>query len=116
MTLEFKPFRILPAVFLSLAKILLVAIGVFCAGATAALAAPITYSFSGTATGTLNGIAFTNAAVTVDAFGDTTAVLAGTISCNSLTSVTFSISGVGAGTVTDTLAIFDNNGNAALGL
>src|SRR5258708_40235858 len=49
------------------------------AGSTglAAHAAPITYTFSGTATGTLNGVAFANAAVAVDAVADTSGITQG---------------------------------------
>src|SRR5258708_5458983 len=89
------------------------------AGSTglAAHAAPSTYTFSGTATGTLNGVAFANAAVAIDAVGDTSGVTqGGGVCCNRVTSTRFSISGAGAGTVTDSLDIFNNQGNAAVGL
>ncbi len=81
-----------------------------------AVASPITYTFSGTATGTLGTTPFTNAPITVNAVGDTATVTNGGVLCNSLSSVTFTIGGVGSGTITDLIGIFDNQGNSAVGL
>lgn len=82
---------------------------------TAVVAAPITYTFSGLASGTLAGTPFTNAQTTITATGDTSTIsspascgTAPTICTNALTSVTFTISGVGSGTVTDGLLLFGN--------
>jgi YVTN family beta-propeller protein len=83
-------------------------VGVAAAMPAFAVPTPITYSFSGTASGTLNGATFTNAAITINAVGDAGAVVPGGISCNSLYGVSFTISGVGAGMVSDPLAIFAN--------
>ena len=97
---------------------MLFAAGAFCAGAAAALASPIVYTFSGKATGTLNGVAFTSAPITVDASGDTTGVTRSTggYYCNNLTRAAFNIAGVGSGTVTDPLGIFDNPSVNAVGI
>jgi hypothetical protein len=84
---------------------------------TAAIAAPITYIFSGSSvSGTLNGTPFTNAQVTITATGDTSNVpdvadcgSNPTLPCNAPLTVTFNIAGVGSGTITDSLLIFDNH-------
>jgi hypothetical protein len=89
-----------------------------CLAAPSAFAAPITYTFSGPVTGTLGVTAFTNAQITIVATGDTsTADCGAPIFCNTLTTVTFTINGVGSGTVTDGLSIFDNTSlTGAIGL
>src|SRR5258708_19115132 len=74
------------------------------AGSTglAAHAAPITYTFSGTATGTLNGVAFANAAVAIDAVGDTSGgPQSGGGFCNRVTSAAFNIRRARGGTRTE---------------
>jgi len=79
--------------------------------ASGAFAAPVTYTMSGTVSGTLGATPFTNAAITITATGDTTNIPNGCtapVVCNSLSGVTFSISGVGSGTVTDGLRILVN--------
>jgi hypothetical protein len=74
------------------------------------------YTMSGTASGTLNGIAFTNAAVTVQGIGDPALITqAGGIFCNHLSSLSFNISGTGAGIVTDPFGIFGNPSVQAVG-
>jgi hypothetical protein len=76
--------------------------------APGAFAAPITYTLSGPVSGTLGATPFTNAQITIVATGDTSTVDCGApIFCNTLSSVTFTINGVGSGTVTDGLSIFD---------
>jgi hypothetical protein len=87
-----------------------------CLAAPAAFAAPITYTLSGPVSGTLGATPFTNAQITIVATGDTsTADCGAPIFCNTLSSVTFTINGVGSGTVTDGLSIFDGT-TGALGL
>ena len=83
----------------------------FLAGSAQAI--PIVYEFSGTVTqGSLNGIAFANRGFTVDVFGDTSGVVSGAPVLppgglvNTATSVTFSISGVGSGTLLNTYQMF----------
>jgi len=91
---------------------------------TAAFAAPITYIFSGSSvSGTLGGTAFTNAQVTITATGDTSTVpdvpdcgVNPGVPCNAPLTVTFNIAGVGSGTITDSLLIFDNHSSTGLGL
>jgi hypothetical protein len=76
--------------------------------APGAFAAPITHTLSGPVSGTLGATPFTNAQITIVATGDTSTVDCGApIFCNTLSSVTFTINGVGSGTVTDGLSIFD---------
>ena len=86
-----------------------VAAATFLFFSTGANAIPITYEFSGiVAEGSLNGVAFTNRAFTVDLFGDTTGVVSGGpgILVNNATSVTFSIPGIGGGSLLDIYRMF----------
>ena len=71
-------------------------------------AAPIQYVFSLTATGTLNNVAFTDAQITITADGDTTGVYNANASTivNPVGSPAFTVSGVGAGTLTDDYSIY----------
>lgn len=74
-----------------------------------ASATPIVYEFSGTvSSGSLNGAGFTNRAFTVDVFGDTSGVVSGGpgLLYNAATSVTFSIAGIGNGTLLDAYRMF----------
>jgi hypothetical protein len=76
---------------------------------TSANAIPITYEFTGiVADGSLNGVAFTNQAFKVDLFGDTTGVVSGGpgILVNTASSVTFSLPGIGSGSLLDTYRMF----------
>jgi len=86
--------------------------------ATYLAASPITYSFSGTASGMVGEVTFTNASIVVDAVGDATAVSnsGGDSYCNPLASVTVKIQGLGSMTVTDPLTIFDTHSVQAIGL
>jgi hypothetical protein len=87
-----------------------------CLAAPSAFAAPITYTLSGPVSGTLGATPFTNAQITIVATGDTsTADCGAPIFCNTLSSVTFTINGVGSGTVTEGLSIFDGT-TGVLGL
>jgi len=72
-------------------------------------ATPIVYEFSGiVAEGSLNGVDFTNRAFTVDVFGDTTGVVSNGpgLLINPATAVTFSIAGIGSGSLLDTYQMF----------
>jgi PEP-CTERM motif len=74
-----------------------------------AKATPIIYEFSGTAReGSLNGIGFANRSFTVDVLGDTSGVISGGpgLLLNTASSVTYSIAGVGSGSLLDTYRMF----------
>lgn len=85
-------------------------ISIFVCAASPVFAAPITYTFSGTASGTLGGTAFTNAVVQETAIGDTAGIvnLQLIASGNSISvfvepvnDITITIAGLGATSVTD---------------
>lgn len=84
----------------------------FCLAVPAAIGAPITYVFSGPATGTLGVTPFTGAQVTITATADTVNVTTyggfATIPCINLTSLTINITGVGSTTTTGQNFLFDN--------
>jgi len=94
------------------------AIGICCAMATAAHAVPVTYSFSGLATGTIGSTLFTDAEFNITGFGDTANIvpLAAGVPCNDLSDVTFTISGIDSGYVTSRLSIAANTGRELLAL
>jgi hypothetical protein len=72
-------------------------------------AAPITYIFTGTASGTVGSVPFTDAAYTITVQGDTAAItyIASATEYDMLaTTVTMTIAGVGTATVTDSVSIF----------
>jgi hypothetical protein len=78
-------------------------------------AAAITYTEIVTGSGTLGGTPFTDALVTVTLTGDTTTVLGGTpfnlcnVSCfANQGTATVSVAGVGTGTITDPMVVWDN--------
>ena len=81
-------------------------------GASAAYAVPITYTFTGTATGTLGSTPFTNATLTMSVTLDTSnVIIQSSIQFMNLypaNTATFSISGVGSGTLTNVGAIIGN--------
>ena len=85
-------------------------------GGGSALAAPITYTMTATATGTLAGTAFTNAAITVTSVADTSLVfVAGGVFPNlNYEVISFSssinIAGFGTATFTDPMFWEDPNG------
>jgi hypothetical protein len=78
-------------------------------GASIAYAVPITYTFTGTATGTLGGTPFTNAALTMSVTLDTNNILnpSSGFFQNPYASnaATFSISGIGSGTLSNNGAV-----------
>ena len=88
-----------------------------CLAAPAAIGAPITYVFSGPASGTLGATPFTNAQTTVTGTADTVniTVNGGGDPCINLTSVTINITGVGSATTTGPNLMFDNPGNQIWG-
>jgi len=81
-----------------------------CLGVPAAIGAPITYVFSGPASGTLGVTPFTGAQTTVTGTADTVniTVNGGGDPCINLTSVTINITGVGSATTTGPNLLFDN--------
>jgi hypothetical protein len=85
-----------------------------------ASAAPITYTLSTTATGTLDTLPFTDALVSVTLTGDTSNVTAGPPPFTDVLvnpgSAIVSVSGIGTGTFTDPIEIIDTlSDTAALG-
>jgi hypothetical protein len=88
-----------------------------CLAAPAAIATPITYVFSGPATGTLNGTPFTDTNVTVTATADTANIVLADpgIPCVPATSVVVNITGVGAVTATAANVVFDNQSTSVWG-
>jgi len=92
-----------------------------------AFAAPISYIFSGTTNGQFSpGQLFFNAPITIVATGDDSnipyniPVCSGFSTlqriCNSVSSVTFTISGVASGTVTEAMVLFNNRSDGTVGL
>lgn len=85
--------------------------------AVPAQAGPITYTFTGTVSGNVSGTAFTNSLLTLTAVGDTTSVTqAGSVFRNSVGPITFTLTGVGAGTSLNSFTVFDNQTNGIAGL
>lgn len=82
----------------------------WCAAVHPALGTPITYMFSGPATGTLGATSFTGAQVTVIATADTANIttLAGDVACVNLAGATITIAGVGSAVATGP-NVFANN-------
>jgi hypothetical protein len=92
------------------------AILLFC-GAQQAKADAITYTESGTATGSIGATNFTNALVTITFAGDTTNVsaVAGFFT-NSVGTATVAIGGIGTFAFTDSLYVFDNQPYSVAGI
>jgi hypothetical protein len=97
---------------------IVMAVGVACGMASVAHAAPITYTFNGTASGRLGATAFTNAAFVVTAVGDIADVtsLGPGVPCNDFTAAAFTISGAGSGYITSPLSVAANTGMQLLAL
>jgi hypothetical protein len=110
--------KIMSGLFLRRVGRIAIGVGASCAMATAAYAVPITYMFNGTASGRLGAIAFTNAAFLVTAVGDNANIewLAAGVPCNDFTATTFTISGVGSGSITTPLSVAANTGRQLLDL
>jgi hypothetical protein len=87
----------------------------FAAVGVSAFAAPITYTLSGTGTGTVGATAFTSAAYTISVVGDTTAITGGPTFSNVVTG-TMTIAGIGTATITEPIRVFNNQGSAAFGV
>lgn len=85
-------------------------------------AAPETITFTGNATGTLNGVAFTNEPFNFTFYTDTTAVAPGTYCCTDNittpagTPATFNITGAGSGTLTSYQCVFVNESEGQMGM
>src|SRR5436309_5139359 len=81
-------------------------------GGASVCAAPVTITFTGTATGTVGGTPFTNAAITVTVSGDTSNVAnvgGGSFSLPyAANAAAFTISGIGSGTFTNSGSINAN--------
>jgi IPTL-CTERM motif len=91
-----------------------------CLAAPVAIGAPISYVFSGPASGSLGATPFAGAQVTVTSTADTANVTTfggfAAIPCINLTSVTINITGVGSATTTGQNALFDNHTVQAWGM
>jgi hypothetical protein len=76
-----------------------------------AKAVPITYTESATISGFLGGVSFTNQLLTLTGTGDTTAISSHSVEFDNLVTVTFSVAGIGSGSLTDpSFFVFDNQG------
>lgn len=75
-----------------------------------AVADTLDYVFTGTASGTVDGITFTNATLTINAIGDTSAVSStyAYFLYFPVNTAAISISGIGSGTFNDSTYVFDN--------
>jgi hypothetical protein len=89
-----KLTTLLPALVIGLAGVL--------AGTTSARAVPITYTEQATASGSLGGVAFTDATVTLTMVNDTANVTGGPLLFVNTGSTTLNIAGFSAATITDT--------------
>lgn len=77
-----------------------------------------TYTFTGTASGTLDGTPFTGDTLTISAPGDFSTVFCGTGFCSlsfAPGDVSYSIGGVGSGTISDSTDFFDNQTSVFFG-
>jgi hypothetical protein len=80
-------------------------------------AATITYTESATASGTLGGVTFTNALITLTVVGDTAGVFnAGGTLLENLGAGTVDIAGFPTATFTDSMLAFANSVNSAVGI
>jgi hypothetical protein len=84
-----------------------------CAGM--AHAGAITYTISATASGSLDGAAFRDKLVTLTLNGDTASVTGGSGFFTINGTVQLSVAGIGSGTFTDSMRVFDNQGFPAAG-
>lgn len=82
-----------------------------------AQATPITYTFSGTGSGSLNSVVFNNAAFNIQIFGNTDDVLDPSVNLDLVANLTslFTISGAGEGSFTGPLFVFGGAGENFLG-
>jgi hypothetical protein len=98
-------------------SVALLALFLLASTARTASAATITYTESATASGTLGGVTFTNALITLTVVGDTAGVFnaGGTLLENPGTG-TVDITGFATATFTDSLLAFANAVNSAVGI
>jgi PEP-CTERM motif len=94
------PRTFLPALALGIAGAI--------SAATPALAGPITYTEQATATGSLNGVPFTNANVLLTMNNDTTHVIGGPTLFENLGTVTLSVTGFATVTFTNSMEVFSD--------
>jgi PEP-CTERM motif len=102
-----KSTTFLPALVLGAAGALSVA--------TPSLAAPITYTEEATATGSLGGVAFTNATVLLTMNNVTTNITGGPTLFDNLGSATLTVGGGTPVTFTDSIQVFSNQSVSAVG-
>ena len=78
--------------------------------ASAACAAPITYTLRGRASGSLDATGFADAAFTVTATADSATVrsLAPGVPCNDGRAATYTVSGIGSGVIVTPVSVADN--------
>ena len=97
--------------------ILFAVVALLLTGREEASAGPITYTEQFVGSGSLNGVSFTNAQVTITAPGDTSTVvnLGGGLFDNIVGTTTLNVSGFGPATFTDTIAVFDNHADSRAG-
>jgi hypothetical protein len=98
--------------------VLMIAAAVLLGSAIPAQAAPITYSLTTTASGTLGASSFTNALVTVTLSGDTSNIMPGSGSITGFLvnpgTATVGIAGVGTATFTGSIGILSTFNNVAV--
>jgi hypothetical protein len=95
-----------------LAAFLLVAAGALSTEASATL---ITYTETVDATGSLNGVAFTDDLLTITAVGDTSSIIGGSGVFVSILPTDFTLSGGGSGAFTDTIQVVSNQNTKVAG-
>jgi exosortase sorting signal-containing protein len=94
-----------------------IAASVLLFGPASALGASITYTFSGTGTGTVGATTFTNAAYVITLSGDTSTISSFATTNQNLVipNATMTIAGIGTATITNAVGIFDNRGSSTIG-
>jgi MYXO-CTERM domain-containing protein len=95
---------------MSLVRSTILAGALSAAVASTASAALVQMSYAGIGTGTLNGVSFLNKAFTITALADTANIVtSGSNKYNAHTSTTFTIAGVGSGSIATTLYTISSN-------
>jgi hypothetical protein len=89
-------------------RIVLFVLAVAFSAAATARATPITFTESATASGSLGGTTFRDALVTLTMSTNTTLVSGGSGFFSVIAPATVTVSGVGSGTFTDSIEVFDN--------
>jgi hypothetical protein len=80
-----------------------------------AKASTITYTESATVSGSLNGTSFTNELLTLTGTGDTATIVGTTGYITISLTPSFSVAGVGSGTLTSPFVVFEQQSNSAVG-